>query len=281
MRIALATAAHLPRLSEDDHILHQHMLSRGLDAEPVIWDGDTRWSDYDVVVIRSIWDYHLKYERFLRWLADLDASGARSYNPTALARWNADKRYLLDLEQQGVRITPTRVVDRWSETSLAALACATGWDRIVVKPTVASTGWETWQLDTPVDADSEARFREQVGKMSVLVQEFIPGVRHGERSFVFIGGEYSHTVLKQAAGAEFRVHIEHGGTVERIEPSGTQIDWARSVAAAIRHPWMYARVDAVQADDGLRLMELEMLEPELFFAYDADACRRFTDQILK
>lgn len=278
-RIALATAEHLPQLSEDDNILHRALLARGHDATPVIWDDDVDWRSYDVVLTRSIWDYHLKHARFLEWLDQLDASGARVYNPTALMRWNSDKHYMLDLADRGVRVTPTRVLHRGQPATLAEVAAEAGWQRVVVKPTVASTGWETWQADAPFTAEHEAQFERQKEAMNLLVQEFVEGVRNGERSFVFIGGEYSHCVLKRAAGDEFRVHIEWGGTVERIEPPREQIDWAEGVVAAVREPWMYARVDAVAGADGLVVMELEMLDPELFFAYDATAVEAFIRQI--
>src|SRR5207253_9105510 len=115
----------------------------------------------------------------------------------------------------------------------------------------------------------------QKQRMDVLVQEFAPGVTEGEMSFVFLGGDYSHAVLKRAAGDEFRIHVEHGGTVESFDAATSQIDWASSVIAAIQEPWSYARVDAVSAPGGLVLMELEMLDPELFFLYNRQAAEQF------
>lgn len=280
MRIALATAAHLPQLSEDDNILYIELLRRGFDVEPVVWDGGADWSVYSIVVIRSIWDYHRKYPQFLAWLDVLETSGARIYNSTSLARWNSDKHYMLNLEAKGVRITPTRVLDRGGTRTLADVIEGTGWKSVVVKPAIASTGFETWQIDVPVTPEHEARFAKQVSDMDVLVQEFVPGIRNGERSFVFIDGEFTHCVLKKSAGEDFRIHIEWGGTVECIDPPAAQVEWARSVLAAVEQPWMYGRVDAVlnEAHEPV-LMELELLEPELFFAYDSDAMDRFIERI--
>lgn len=281
MRIALATAAHLPQLSEDDNILYTELVRCGFDAEPVVWDSDADWSRYNVIITRSIWDYHRKYPRFLAWLDALDASGARVCNPTGLARWNSDKHYMLDLEARGVRITPTRVLDRDAGRTLASVVEETGWTRIVVKPAIASTGFETWQVDAPLSSDVEARFAKQNGEMDVLVQEFVPGIKDGERSFVFIGGEFTHCVLKKSAGEDFRVHIEWGGSVERIYPPHDQLAWAKSVIAAVDQPWLYGRVDAVMNAQGEPvLMELEMLEPELFFAYDSEATDRFIEEVV-
>ena len=275
MRIALATAAYLPNGSDDDQVLIAAMRSAGLTPISVIWDQPAEWSSFDVVVLRSIWDYHLKYQRFLEWLDHLDRTGVPVYKSTDVVRWNADKRYMLELEQRGVRITPTVLSATGDERDLAEIARETGWRHLVVKPTVASTGYETWMTDAPVTASADTRLREQRARMNVLVQEFASGVHEGEVSMVFLNGEYSHSVIKRAAGDEFRVHIEHGGTVESVEPSPAQIAWARSVVATIERPWIYARVDAVNDSSGPMVMELELLDPELFFKYNADAADQF------
>jgi glutathione synthase/RimK-type ligase-like ATP-grasp enzyme len=275
MRIALATAAYLPNGSDDDQVLIAAMRSAGLTPVSVVWDQPADWSSFDVVVLRSIWDYHLKYPRFLAWLDELDRTGVPVYNSTDVVRWNADKQYMLELQERGVRITPTVLSAMNDERDLADIARQTGWRHLVVKPTVASTGYETWMIDAPVTPDDETRFREQRARMNVLVQEFASGVHAGEVSMVFLNGEYSHSVIKRAAGNEFRVHIEHGGTVDSITPPPAQIEWARSVVETIERPWIYARVDAVNDSSGPMVMELELLDPELFFKYDAAAADKF------
>jgi glutathione synthase/RimK-type ligase-like ATP-grasp enzyme len=279
MRIGLATAAYLPNGSDDDQVLIAAMRSAGFTPVSVIWDQPADWSSFDVVVLRSIWDYHLKYERFLAWLDELDRTGVPVYNSTDVVRWNADKRYMLELEQRGIRITPTVLSSSNDNRDLAEIANERGWRHLVVKPTVASTGYETWMTDAPLTPGAETRFREQRTRMNVLVQEFASGVHAGEVSMVFLHGEYSHSVIKRAAGHEFRVHIEHGGTVDSITPPPAQIVWARSVVDAIDRPWIYARVDAVNDLSGPMVMELELLDPELFFKYDADAADKLIQAI--
>ncbi len=267
MRVALATADFLPDGSPDDQVLSATLRAQGIDAVWLVWDRPATWSDFDAVVVRSVWDYHLKYPRFRDWLAELDASGVAVHNSTRVLRWNADKRYLLELEQRGVRITPTRLATAGAGVSLHAIAAETGWNHLVIKPTVASTGYQTWLTEAPVSTQAEARFAAQHATMDLLVQQFASGVHAGELSLVFLNGSYRHAVLKRAAQEEFRVHAEHGGQVESFVPSAAQIAWAESVVATIAEPWTYARVDAVLDADGPLLMELELLDPELFFTY--------------
>lgn len=279
--IALATAAHYPELAPDDQILHAELTRRGVRAVPIVWDTSTDWSVFDTVVVRSIWDYHLKYARFQAWLDELDASGVPVHNPTAILRHNANKQYMLELEAAGVRITPTRVVLRGERASLPDILIEMGWRHAVVKPTVSSTGYETWFVSKPATRAEEQRFTDQHAKMDVLVQEFAEGVAAGELSFVFIAGEYSHCVLKRPAEGEFRVHNEHGGTVETHQPSPDQIAWAQSVVVTLpARACTYARVDAVAAASGMTVMELELLDPELFFAYNRAAVARFANAII-
>jgi glutathione synthase/RimK-type ligase-like ATP-grasp enzyme len=280
MRIALATAAHLPLGSEDDQVLLEAMRAADIDVASAIWDEQADWTQFDVVMLRSIWDYHLKYARFLQWLGQLEAAGTRVINDTNVVRWNADKHYMLDLERRGVRITPTRAVKSRDHSSLADIMRETGWQHAVIKPTVSSTGYETWFVGAPCSEHDESRFTLQRQHMDVLVQEFAEGVRDGEMSFVFLGGEYSHAVLKRAAGAEFRIHVEHGGTVETYTPRQEQVAWARDVMEKVHEPWTYARVDAVADAEGLLLMELELLDPELFFKYEPSAAQQLISAIV-
>ena len=281
MRIALATAEHLPHCSEDDQVLIIALRADGYTVEPVIWDQPAQWDRYDAVVIRSVWDYHLKYERFLTWLDALDRAQIQVINATDVIRWNADKHYMLELEQRGVRITPTRAVTKRDDVKLADVLQDAGWEHAVIKPTVSSTGYETWFASTPVTHEQEKRFEEQRRQMDVLVQKFAEGVRGGEMSFVFLAGVYSHAVIKRAAGDEFRVHVEHGGTVELYVPRPHEVEWAESVMQAVTEPWTYARVDAVQSDHGLMVMEVELLDPELFFKYEPASAQLLVSAIVE
>lgn len=279
MRVALATAAHLPHGSDDDQVLIAAMRAAGLEAASVIWDRPAAWGAFDAIIIRSVWDYHLKYPRFVEWLNELDRSGVPIHNNTEVVRWNADKRYMLELAAHGVAITPSRVVSAGDDRKLAEVMGETGWHSVVIKPTVSSTGYETWFVSTTPTGTDEARFADQKSRMDVLVQEFAEGVHAGELSLVFLAGRYSHAVLKRAAGNEFRVHIEHGGTVESVQPDRKQIEWAEGVMRAVTLPWTYARVDAVMEHGRPILMELELLDPELFFAYERDAAQLLISSI--
>ena len=111
-----------------------------------------------------------------------------------------------------------------------------------------------------------------------MVQPLVESlVRDGEWSFVFLGGEFSHAVLKRPAPGDFRVQSIHGGTVSRGNPRQEWVSQARAVLDSVTEPWLYARVDGCIVDGRVVLMELEMLEPDLFFNLAPEAAVRFAD----
>jgi len=280
-RIALATYERAPQLAPDDQLLPPALASLGVFAEPVVWSSkSTKWDQYDAVVIRSCWDYHLCFAEFLAWLAVLEASGIAVFNSPKLVRWNADKRYLLDLAQRGVATIPTMIVPRGRSRDVEPLAVAEGWTRFVLKPTVSASGYETYSLRTPLDADARAVVAQVAALGDALLQPLVDEVaRDGEYSFTFIDGTFSHATLKRAAAGEFRVQTEHGGSVEPVVAAQSLVEQATHVLRVLPETPLYARVDGVARGDAFLLMELELIEPNLFLAAADDAAERLARAI--
>ena len=249
MLIALVTWRGLPELAADDRLLQQALVRRGAEARAVIWDdASVDWRSFDAIVVRSTWDYHKRADEFRAWIDRLDRLPL--WNPPAVLRANTHKSYLLELEKRGIPIVPTLFVPRG--------------ESYIVKPAVSATAFRT---------------ERHVADVDLLVQPFVPEiVSEGELSFVFFGGAFSHAVRKRAAGGEFRVQSDFGGTAERIQPSQTLIEEARTIANTLGEQWLYARVDCVVRDGHLLLMELEATEPSLFL--DEAAAERFADAVL-
>jgi len=283
MRIAFATSSALSALTPDDQLAAAALARRGVDVLPAVWDDATlNWSDFDLVVLRSMWDYHLKPTQFFRWLDTLEASGARVVNPLDLVRWNADKRYLRDLACAGVPAIPTAWIEPGDRFDLRAHMHTANWDEVILKPVVSAGGHKTLRFSI---ADSDAAntcMQELLAEGSVMAQEYQPEiVSDGEWSLIFIDGAFSHAVVKRAASGEFRVQAEHGGTTEAVEAPPALVAQARSILEAVRYDWLYARVDGVRTPDGFRLMELELLEPGLFFSNRPEATECFAEGILR
>jgi glutathione synthase/RimK-type ligase-like ATP-grasp enzyme len=280
-RVALATYAAAPDLAPDDQLLAAALERAGIRATPAVWsDRSVDWPSFDAVVIRSCWDYHRRHGEFVAWLDALDALRLPAWNPTPMVRWNSDKRYLIDLERRGVPTVPTRIVERGSPLRVRDVAHAEGWTRFVVKPAVSASAHETHALDLPLGADDWTMIERVVANGDALVQPFVDEVTtDGELSLIFFDGEFSHAAIKRSRRGDFRVQTEHGGTVARIDVVPSIVAEARRSLDALDELPLYARVDGVGDERSFRLMELELIEPNVFLAVADGSANRFAAAI--
>jgi hypothetical protein len=272
-RIALATCRALPAGDGDDAGLPAALGG----AEFVVWDDPAAgWDAYDLVVVRSTWDYHARREAFVAWAAGL---GPRIVNPPDVLAWNTDKRYLRELAGAGLPVVATDLVEPG-----AAFAPPPG--HYVVKPTVSAGSRDTARFGAGDDERAAALVAAiHASGRTAMVQPYVASVdERGETALLFFGGEYSHAIHK---GPLLRPGADPTTdplfAAEEIFPR-TPTDAERAVAkrfvawAARRFgaPPAYARVDLVQDAAGTPLLlELELTEPSLFFAQAPGAVARF------
>ncbi|MCI4322519.1 MAG: hypothetical protein L3K03_00595 [Thermoplasmata archaeon] len=274
--IGLATMSALADLHPDDLPLVPAFRDIGIEARPVIWNGPPgSWDGLDVCLIRSTWDYFQHLPEFLGWLRQLAAAGTRVWNPIPLVEWNSDKSYLKDLERQGIPIVPT-VLPGPGE-SLEQILDREGWDRAVFKPSVSGGSWRTHAVERRSLPTMETIFRELRDERTVLVQPYMAQVETtGERSLIFLGGEFSHAVLRAASLAP-EVPIAEGAP---FAPSDAEQAFGRRVLSLLESPPLYARVDYVADAEGVpRLMELELIEPRLFFPSHPASANRLAELV--
>lgn len=269
-RVAILTARHLPQLSPDDGgVVFEAFRRVGLEAFPAIWQDGV--PDADAAIVRTTWDYTGDPDGFVRTLA---ATSARMplLNPLDTIRWNLDKRYLAELAAAGADVPATLVVPRGDARTLEDVLAALATDEVVVKPVVGAGGRATWR-GRGADA---ATWRAAVAERDLLVQPFIPEViTDGEVSLLYFGGAYSHAVRKRPTGGEFRVQDDHGGVVEAYDPPAAIRAAAERTLATVTRPWSYARVDGIVLGERFVLMEIELVEPELFLRFDAASPERY------
>src|SRR5690606_23087593 len=234
---------------------------------------------------------------FLDWAEGIERAGANLWNPAAVVRWNADKRYLGELARAGVPVVPTAWLLRGEEADLAAVLEARGWDRVVVKPSVSATAYRTWVTDPArvrSDPSHVDRLREILRDTDAMVQPYVPEVvSEGEWSFIFLadgagGPALSHAVPKRPAAGDFRVQDEHGGSASLAIPPVRLKERVTGIASSL---WcllpaqpLYARVDGVAVrpethPGGFLLMELELIEPMLFLGAEPAAGARLADAV--
>jgi len=280
-RIALATYSKLPTLNDDDRLLVPALAALDVTAVPAVWDARAVcWDEFQGVLIRSCWDYHLRPGEFLDWIDQLERAGVAVWNPGNLLRWNHHKRYLRDLAARDVATVPTRWLPRGEAADLLALLADAGWREAVVKPAVSASAFGTWRTSTGTATGEQSRLDALLRIADVMVQPLLPDVADaGEWSLVFLGRRFSHAVLKRPAPGDYRVQWEFGGSAESAVPPGHLIADAERVIAAVPGDALYARVDGVEREGRLVLMELELIEPHLFLGWDTDAAGRLARAI--
>jgi glutathione synthase/RimK-type ligase-like ATP-grasp enzyme len=276
-RVALVTCTAYPELFEDDLPLARELEQLGITPVPAIWDDPAiDWTSFDVLVIRTPWDYFERSAEFRPWLDARIASGVLMCNAGDILDWNYDKGYLLDLEAAGVPLVPTICIGRGERADVAALARARGWDEIVVKPTISGGAYRTHRFRVDDTAAYQHEIDGTLADRGVLVQPFLPEILDGgELSLLFFDGVFSHAVCKRPKAGDYRVQFQFGGTTERVEVEPALVEQARACALAAPSLPVYARVDGVVKDGQFLLMELEVFEPLMFLAHHPEAPGRF------
>lgn len=275
MRLALATAIAAWEHDIDMPPLLAACRRQSVHAEVLAWDDPTiSWGRFDAVLLRSTWDYTQRLQEFLAWCARVDEVSTL-INPLDTLRWNADKHYLLDLAARGVPIVPSRIFnpgEDFDPTHAFSRAC-------VVKPCVGAGARDAARFAADQAEAAEAHARGLLAQGSaVLVQPYLSGVdRHGETALIHIQGRYSHAIRK---GPLLRLDNQASQALfadEDIQPriaTDAEHEVAQQVLEALPEVPLYARVDLLPSAEGPRLLELEMVEPSLFFEHSEDAADR-------
>lgn len=244
-------------------------LARGLTLDARPWTEGP--GDAGATLALFAWGYHRDAPRWQRMLGAWPAERAL-FNPPALMAWNTRKTYLRDLDAAGAQIVPSIFGPADPDTVAAAFAhfdCA----EIVVKPQVSGGSWQTQRL----------RPGDRVEPIAdAILQPFLPAIGdEGELSFLFVGGAFSHAVRKVAAPGDFRIQPQFGGTFSRLDPDPEGRALAECAVAAAPAAPLYARVDLIRLSDGsLAVMELEVIDPDLYLDHGDDVAGRLADALL-
>ena len=261
-KLAMATAAEHPNLYADDLPLVAALAALGIESYPVVWDSPgVGWPD--PVIIRSCWDYHLKAPRFLKWIQDTGAH-VPVFNDPSLVVWNAHKTYLRDLGERGVAVVPTLWADSTHRLAVAPALTERGWSEVVIKPAVSASAQGAKRFTRERAGDAQQHLNDLAARGTAMVQPYLASVEdYGERSFVFIGGRFTHAVRRQAVLSQ---PFEMETPAPRVEPTTAELALCRATLAALPVAPLYARIDvAPDAAGAPRLMEAELIEPRLYF----------------
>ena len=281
--VLFATYAGQLRLTEDDRLFAQALERRGVEVCAAVWDDPAAaWSNAAAVVIRSTWDYHLRRAEFLAWV-DRVSRATTLHNDARVVKWNSHKGYLAALAARAVPVIDTVFANAGTSLDLSEVARAHGWRDIVVKPAVSASAHETRRFDVGERDEGQAHLDRLIATRDVMVQPHLSELaEQGELSLLFASGAFTHAVRRRSRLVDGHVMPKSApanAPAIAVKSAERVLDAAAALTGVAPNDLLYSRVDLAPAEDGYLLLELELIEPSLFFAHVPEAADRFAAAI--
>jgi glutathione synthase/RimK-type ligase-like ATP-grasp enzyme len=260
---------------EDDRLLVPAIERLGIRPIQLPWtDGLDKVTAKDTLVIRAIWDYHLRPNNFTNWLHSASRIGCRLINPEPLLRWNHKKTYLREMAAKGICV-PQTFFFASPDDFAARTPQLSPQTEYVIKPSISASAHGTFRVPADAISKTVAGFPYE----AFVVQEFLPEISQGEWSLIFLGGEFSHAVKKVPQEGEFRIQSEFGGRVLGGKPPYPAIREAKRTVGLLPQQPIYARIDLIMRGEIPLLIEIELIEPDLFLSTHPPAAERLAGLI--
>jgi hypothetical protein len=280
-RCAFLSTDNLEDFFVYDDLVKPHLRRLGWTVEDVAWKNKSvDYDQFELVVVRSTWDYQEDAEAFLACLKTIDDSSAALENAFELLSWNLSKQYLRDLEAKGVAILPTLWHERFEQAAVYSAFDYFDCEQLIIKPLISANADHTYLLSKADFPASVQTLTEVFCKRAFMLQAFEKSVQDiGEYSLFYFGGGFSHAICKLPAVGDFRVQEEHGGRLVSLQPTASMLALAAKTIEALPAPALYARIDMLETALGLAIIELELIEPSLYFNMDEGSAARFAQVI--
>lgn len=254
---------------DDELVIRELEKNQDYQITSVPWDADYDWKKFDLVIIRTTWDYVQRINEFLAKLKVI-AQEVPLLNALDVVKWNYHKFYLKELAAKGVKIVPTHTF-----TFPGPITPPVSWtqDRFIIKPAVSATAYKTMivareELNSP-------KILQELYAGDWLLQPFLTEIEKGEISLCYFNKTYSHSIIKIPKTGDFRVQEEHGGDIQSYVPDEELIGMGKKIVDAIAFDLLYGRVDLVKSGGEYFLMELELIEPSLYFRTNSQSVINF------
>lgn len=282
--LVLLTTQQLPEAHEDDLLLARCLEQQGLRVRLENWEDFHPNPELAAgVLFRTTWGYYKELSKFKRLLKEFQKTSLMVWNPIETIRWNLHKKYLLELRKRGLPVVPTKVIEPDQMWSFYQVTQSFECESLVVKPAIHAGGYDAYHIEAGETFEQFIKEMDRFRGQSLLVQPFLPAViEEGELSLIFIDGEFSHCILKRPRDGEFRVQPQHGGYAELIPCPDAALAAAYKILNELSHEHLYARVDLVRVGKAkYLLMELELIEPNLWLTREPSAATRLAQSLSK
>ena len=273
---------YLENIILEDKLLTRSLYKNDIIAKRVAWDDNPDLSNFDSAIFRTTWNYFNYLDEFIKFLTTWK-NKLIFINPIDIVLWNLDKKYLFDLNSNGINIPESVLVKRGQVKKLKNISQKENWSKFIIKPCISAAAWETYCVERKNIDKYESLFYKLVMKHDMLVQNFQNSIlSFGEISFMLFDGKYSHAVIKKPKKNDYRVQDDFGGTVSNYYANNKEINFAERVVKTLKITPAYARVDViVDKNEQLALSELELIEPELWFRFCPEAADVLAEVVIE
>ncbi|MEO0896546.1 MAG: hypothetical protein AAFY71_09125 [Bacteroidota bacterium] len=283
--IGLLTCAKIPDLLPYDQQIAAMLGGDGYHVVPIVWDErplEDLFDDLskaDNLIVRTIWGYHEQAERYLHMLAYIEEAEIPIWNTVEVLRWNMDKKYLASLPDRGIPIVPTYYIQ--SSDQLEEVYTDSDWEHVVIKPTISAGSKSTWRSHKDKLKEDQSRLDLLIQESDFMVQPFLPEIIHdGEYSYLFFSNGYRYAVRKQPIEGDYRVQVQFGGNYQIHQASREEWSQLSMIRDSLELDFLYVRIDGVWLGSEFHVMEVEMIEPDLYLAVHPEGIEQFAKAIM-
>ncbi len=234
---------------------------------------------YDLVLVRTIWNYYKSIPLFYQLLEILENSIVPIFNPTDILRWNMDKRYLQELQKEGFDIIPSLFVYDGDNKNVFESAVGKGWKKIVLKPMISAGSYHTFVIDAGDKQRFSALVKRHYQNRPFILQEFLPEIAQGEISTIRFHNGYTYSATKIPKAGDYRVQFDYGGKYHLRKVDSTIRIVADRISKRLNNKVIYQRVDGLWREGKFLIMEVELIEPDLYLNLSKEAMHRWIENI--
>lgn len=283
-KVALLSMDNLQRFKCYDKMLIAPMRKNGWFASDISWrDKSVNWDSFDAVIVRSTWDYQSDPKKFINVLTKINDSSAHLENDLEMMKWNMNKYYLHDLTDKNILTVETIWEREFNLEKIINYFSLLNTNEIVIKPNISASAENTFRIKSDEIIKKLKKLETIFSNREFMIQPFMSNIiSEGEYSLFYFNGLYSHAILKTPKSKDFRVQEEHGGKIVPVNPEPSLKNETENILSKLSTTPLYARVDFVRtSSDDFALMELELIEPSLYFNLDEKSSERFVNAFVE
>ena len=280
MKIALITSWEEYQKNKDDLLILNLLNQKGHIAKHCIWNNSqVNWEEFDKIIIGSPWDYDLNQDAFFDFINKPEVS-RKIKNSIDVIKWNINKIYLKEIQSLDIDIIETIFINDWDYNKACHTINNMQCERIIIKASISAGGRTVHLLDA-TDKSKLKTISNTIPKTGeLMIQPFKEEIYNGEYSTIIIDNKLFHTIIKKPRQDEFKVQSDYGGTVELVSEKAFQYNFCKKIIKRLNKNINYGRIDFIMQNGTPKLIELELIEPELFLPFNKNALEAFCEMAI-